>query len=294
MRPVACFVERLEERLVLDAATASPQAPGTPVYSTTYDLGQSLLNNGTLSADGDSTTNINEFPWTMSFDRTTQTIWVDLRGGDDMTGGNTQGGGDRVMQIDPATGTYKLYDLQSPGLAAQHPEAPDYLLSSGPHGLFFDFETHITPRVWITQMQKGYLSYIDVAKNQLVSYNITSVLKGLGLVTGMIGNELSADTHAVVVDARGVVWFSDMSDGLLLEFDPRQGDALNTNTGMLTIHKIPQAFLDTAQGKSPIPSPMPPPPTVAGPHGIDVVVDQVTGAVTVYAAMIGDGHVLRL
>src|SRR5690606_7342182 len=93
-------------------------APGTPVFSNLYDI-QDLL-----PTPGDD-----EFPWQMVFDRTTQTLWFTLEHGNG------------VVQFDPATGATNVFDLNS--LTQGVNDSWD-----NPHGIFFDFDSHNTPRVW--------------------------------------------------------------------------------------------------------------------------------------------------
>ena len=280
------------------AATATMGAPGTPVYATVYDIAKSLTVNGTLAADGDPTnglanrtTNSREFPWTMSFDRTTQTLWVDLRGGDEVSG--FTGGGDRVMQIDPATNTYKLYDLQSKSLLAQHPgydlsgspytSTDNRPVGSNPHGIFFDFESHLTPRVWFTQERGGKVSYIDLGTNQLISYDIRSILQANGYAN------VTAAVHAVTIDRHGNAWISDMDDRLILEISPPPDGSLDSAAATLTVHPLPADLIPSTSSvvKNGAVNQI-------GPHGIDTVVDDATGQTTLYFTMIGNGHILRL
>lgn len=232
-------------------------APGTPVFSTVYDL-RGLLT-GTSAV---------ERPWSMAFDRTTQTIWAVVRG-EDINPANTTG--NRLIQFDPATGGVRSFDLQG--------MAPDRDPNSGPHGVFFDFETHLTPRVWFTQRtgpNAGRLSYLDLANDRLVTYD----LRGLLLANGVPG--AGADVHAVTVDRRGTVWVSDEADNLLIELDFDGGEAgLASTRGVATIHRLPPQMFELPgliQEEE------------AGPHGIDTVVDDRTGETFVYFTAIGRGR----
>ncbi len=269
-------------------------APATPVYSTTYDLSQISQ----LFPNSPPGQNLPEHDWTISFDRTTQTIWVALRGGelniDPMTGTSTDpepNGGNRIIQFDPATDTAKVYNLQN---------LPNVDLGTDPHGIFFDFESHLTPRVWFTQRPNGIMagqdlgfsgrgevSYFDLATGQLVVYDLANELRALGYP------HLVGDFHGVSVDRSGSVWVSDPDDGLLLQLDTTRNPngttngSLDSDSGTLIVHKVPPEILGVAQSKGLKEN------LETGPHGIDTVVGQ-DGQQYIYATDLGAGRVILL
>ena len=193
-----------------------------------------------------------------------------------------QGGGNRVIQIDPAAQTYRVYDLQDPAVIAEVnakmaplPGQPYRLSESGPHGIAFDFESHLNPRVWFTQEQGQLFSYIDLATNKLYVYDLRRILEANGITFE------HADPHAIAVDRRGVVWITDQDQQRVYEFDTRGGSSLDTGTARLIVHEIPDALKAHGAG-------------IIGPHGIDVVVSDQTGQATVYITEQGTGDVIRL
>jgi hypothetical protein len=228
-------------------------APSTPIYDTVFNL----------SAIPGYDSNKREFPWSMTFDRTTQTAWVVLRGGDSQSG--FDGGGERIAQLDPATGTLRMYSFRA--LDGQ----------GEPHGITFDFESHIQPRVWFTEREAGYVSYLNLATNQLVSYNVGKILKEAGYA--------NVDVHAIAIDGHGNVWVSDMSDRVIIELNFSQYPGgppdlpLDSNSGSITIHPIPNALI----GAGGLPANM----DLVGPHGLDVETNDQTGAVYVWFSNLG-------
>ena len=245
--------------------------PGTPVYSTIFDI--NAVEKALNAAQGSSVVSDDERPWSMAFDRTTQTVFAVVRGNDI---GPINTGGNRLIQLDPANGRLRAWNLE--GLDK----------NSGPHGDFFDFETHNTPRIWFTQRtgdqaadtHAGRLSYLDLTTNEIVSYDIRGMLR-----TQFPSLNLKGDLHAVVSDRRGVVWVSDEADGLILELDFRKGpDGLSSKTGTMVVHAVPNTAPkdltgSLIQGEN-----------VAGPHGIDVVIDDRDGSALVYYTSIIEGR----
>jgi hypothetical protein len=269
--------------IVAQPAAKSILSPHSPVYSTTYDLSQiaSILGEDPNAAEHD---------WTMSFDRTTQTIFVALRG----SGHNAvfQGGGNRIIQFDPATGTAKVYSLQ--GLPLLETSTTD------PHGTFFDFETHVTPRMWFTQrpngviagstdnMGHGQVSYIDLTTGKLVVYNLADYIRANGF-PNLIG-----DFHAVSVANSGDVWVSDPDDGMLIQMNFQQSPngtpnpTLNSDSGTVVVHKLPPNILGVPSTNTLNEQ------QETGPHGIDTVVDGETGQQYIYVSDLGNGSIVAL
>jgi hypothetical protein len=235
-------------------ATSGGSAPPTPVFNTVYDLSKMPGYDPTKR----------EFPWSMAFDRTTQTFWVDLRGGDEQSGFN--GGGEQVAQIDPATGEARIYNLRA--LDGQ----------GEPHGIVFDFESHLQPRIWFTERESGYVSYLNLATNQLVSYDVGAILRAAGYG--------AADVHAISLDAHGNAWVSDMNDKVIIDLDfhnyPGQPPDLpiDSTSGSLIIHPIPPQLISStglpALAKD-----------LIGPHGLDVETSDTTGEVYVWFSNLG-------
>jgi len=251
--------------------------PGTPVFSTIYDLG--IVQDELDHEDGDDDHDHgDENPWSMSFDRTTQTVWAVVRG-DDKTLTGTEG--NRLIQLDPATGRVKAWSFQ------------EFDPNSGPHGVFFDFETHLTPRVWFTQRTGkehggGRLSYLDLVSGDIVTYDLLAVLNNANFkVVDAQGNKTDplGDIHAIVVDRRGVVWVSDERDAVLFELDFRGGESgLSSTQGTVVIHTLP----------GPAPGADNPDRSsendAGGPHGLEVVVDDRTNQPYVYFAEVLQGR----
>jgi hypothetical protein len=268
--------------LVLENRPAS--TPGSPVFTTVFDL-QNLV--ASLSGP-----NVSDrlFPWNISFDRTTQTIWFVLRGQDaPVREGVTppRERGNHVVQLDPVTGQAKVYDLS----ITTDNDPPN----TGPHSVFFDFESHLTPRVWFAQRSAGLVSYLDVATNTIVTYNLRQMLEPMKAALGL--TELEADAHAVVVDRRGVVWVSDEHDGLILELDTRVptangGTNVNTDQGTLTVHVMPKSFMSRLTGAQAGLVLLQ--DDEIGLHGLDVVADDRPNRNTqpyVYFSILGTGGV---
>ena len=218
-------------------------APGTPVVTDVYSFLETLT-------PGATTPSVQ--PWQMGFDKTTQTIWI-----------NTELGG-QTFQFDPATGTARVFDLT--GLDTQNG------VGTNPHGIFFDFDTHITPRVWIAQRNAGgsaagpgaeggasLLSYVDVATELLYTYRFAGLEFDLGGASAVEAE----DFHAVLVDDAGTIWVVSDHLNMILEIT---SSTTNPEDRTLTIvpHVLPDEFQsDGGQDFDP--------------HGLKVVVDERTG-----------------
>src|SRR5206468_1882152 len=116
--------------------------------------------------------------------------------------------------------------------------------------------------------QGKFFSYIDLATNKLYVYDLSTSLGPLGV---------NVDPHAIAVDRRGVVWMSDQIDQAVVEFDTRGGGSLDSPSGTLIVHKLP----DDLRGRN-TQMRIAPPEDLAGVHGIDVILDDKTGQATVY------------
>ena len=250
-------------------------APATPAYTQTFDLG------GLPGYKAGQPI----FPWSQAFDTQTQTDWIILRGGDEVSG--MRGGGDSIMQLDPATRTARVYDLR-----ALEPGGNATRTNSEPHGVAFDFESHLTPRVWITQREAGLVSFLDPTTDRFVSYDVGTVLRRLGLHTKAL-----QDLHAIAVDRTGDVWVTDLEDMLVIELDFHHlpGDPaelpLDSLKGSLIIHPIPkQLFQGGALAKGPGRDGE----DLLGDHGIDTVQDFATGQILVFFSEVGPGRVGEL
>lgn len=218
-------------------------APGTPVVTDVYSFLEVLT-------PGATTPSVQ--PWQMGFDKTTQTIWI-----------NTELGG-QTFQFDPATGTARIFDLT--GLDAQNG------VGTNPHGIFFDFDTHITPRVWIAQRNAGgsvagpgaeggasLLSYVDVATELLYTYRFA----GLEFDLGGVAPVEAEDFHAVLVDDSGTIWVVSDHLNMILEIT-----SSTTNPEDRTLTIVPHVLPDEFQSDS---------GRDFDPHGLKVVVDERTG-----------------
>ncbi|WP_442509308.1 Ig-like domain-containing protein [Novipirellula sp. SH528] len=127
-------------------------------------------------------------PWQMSFDKTTQTVWF------------TMEDGHHLGQFDPATGSVEIHDISIPSKVVRNsdgvlvPAADAKPTAFDPHGTFFDFNTHLTPRVWFVyrnQVEGGVaiddapedsvnneilrVSYYDVAQKKLFTFDFNEI-----------------------------------------------------------------------------------------------------------------------
>lgn len=174
----------------------TPGAPGTPVFATQYVLTPANIDDGHIPPG-----QVALQPWTTTFDRSTQTTWFTVEQGS------------YLGHFDPATGHLELYDVSL-----------GKTLTTNPHGVFFDFKTHITPRVWFThrnanEVEIPELSYLDLERNVLVTYNFEELLQDL------IAQSEEAGLHAIEVDSRGHVWVSGEDASLVLELTFAAPDA---------------------------------------------------------------------
>ena len=199
-------------------------------------------------------------PWTMSFDKTTQTTWF------------SNEDGHYIGQFDPATESVKLYDIVLPDTIGG---APSY----DPHGVFFDFNTHLTPRVWFVYrngvdgsgdsqpasdgggVNKGRLAYLDVVTQKLFTFDLSAI---------PFANSIKG-THAIFIDSRGHAWISAEDANAVIEIDLQtlpNGDSnsnLNSLNGSVIVHELPKKLGDIGDQDFPFQI-----------HGIQVVVDNRT------------------
>ena len=271
---------------------ATQNAPNTPVLTDFYDL-TTILDD----LDGGTVPGVNNVPsqvWQMGFDKTTQTVWI-----------NTELG-NRTFQIDPATGQVNLLNLSvlsdrvnDPGngnpeiLAVENGQSVrderNGLTVDNPHGVFFDFDTALTPRIWIAHRtaggaaarieggssaaqqeaaEGGRLSFYDLAQNQFVTYEFSeSTFPGLGI----------EDLHAVTVDEAGVIWTVSTHSNTVFEVRMNTQDQTD-RTARVIAHQLPDSIGRTGEAFDP--------------HGIDVVVDERTGEK--YVWLIAEGGSGRL
>jgi hypothetical protein len=267
----ATAVSMSQEQRVTITAADTEGAPGTPVYTRTYDLRTIGTEPGGVGGDvflldsngQPTTTKVNFYGshvWQTSFDKTTQTVWVNFEHGL-ATGVNatvpTKDGSTTfqipiqnpaTMQFDPATGRFKLFDYKTifgddAVLLTNTDPASD---ARNPHGNAFDFDGHINPRIWIAHRNAspatpsskpgneprnlggdGRISYIEVrpdaqGRHRVVTYDVAA----------LAGVELT-DMHAAFVDARGTMWFTSAETSSVLEIDfdlePDPSDPGNTD-----------------------------------------------------------------
>ncbi|EMI20349.1 hypothetical protein RMSM_02727 [Rhodopirellula maiorica SM1] len=168
-----------------------------------------------------------------------------------------------------------------------------------PHGIFFDFNTHLTPRIFtahrnaggvnVSQNQEegsGKLTYIDIGDEELVSFDFDEIQQRV-LPSGKTVQQLLAENgirktfssgntgdlgkldafHAAFADVTGDVWVSVPESQVLLRFDFDGTDAscgLACDIADLTIHPLPPEL----SGDSDQPF---------NPHAFQVVVDDRIG-----------------
>lgn len=99
-------------------ADAPPEPPGSPVFTINFDLREAL--------DVPADLNQGLFPWNISSDRTTQTIWMVLRGANipARRGALDRDLGNHILPVDPAAGRARL----RPGPGRRRRRAPLDLL----------------------------------------------------------------------------------------------------------------------------------------------------------------------
>lgn len=283
-------------------------APGTPAFTEMFDLrnltdvnGDPLFN---VQGDGD-----NIQLWQMSFDKSTQTVWINLE----------RGRG--TLHFDPASGQVEYFDYATifgingdTDSGANVSEVVDAAISN-PHGLFFDFNTHVNPRVWavhrnadalndqangdpaddtLTRVgvgghgdENGRLSYLDLVTGELVSYDFEQLLIDAGIDETDHHNILN-DLHAVFVDTKGDVWIaaSEANKILQINFDDESvSNSLDSRSAKVIVHRLPEdldvdsAIESDADRHFHV-------------HGLDVIVDDETGETYVWIVDVeGTGRV---
>ncbi len=235
-------------------------APNTPVLTTLYDIQAKL--NAAIGEDAGRAVQ----PWQMSFDKTTQTVWL----------ASEKAG--TIAQFDPATGYMKIIDLREPSSAGDNP-----------HGVFFDFNTHLTPRIFAAQRNAGgsavgqaaiegdgKLTYIDIGDEKLVTFEFDEI-KQREISPGKTIQQFLAENdfingrfdafHAVFADATGDVWVSVPESQALLRFDfddVNSGCGLDCDFANVTIHPLPVELSGTEQAKAKL---------LFNPHAFQVIVD---------------------
>ena len=298
-------------------------APGTPVFGRIYDMrnigptadsiGDPVLlldvngdpipdldTNGIQKTDGNGVLLFKQVVfrgaqfWQTSFDKTTQTNWINLERGR-LDGVVFKPG---TVHFDPATGRFELFDFATifgddAVLLNNTNPATDF---RNPHGNAFDFDGHVNPRLFVVHRNAvggsgrgqiggdGRISYIEVRANaagqhRVVSYDIPA-LSGLSLT----------DMHAAFVDAKGTVWVtsSEKSSILEIDFDFEESPAgsgnavesatIDSQTARVKVHKMPIGLLtgDTGTAHSKFHG-----------HALKVVVDDQTGEQYVWIASDG-------
>ncbi len=251
-----------------------------------------LLNNPPLANNYPKTTTTISWlrPWTMAFDKTTQTTWF------------SNEDGNYLGQFDPATGAVKLFDVVlpddvPPANKTVLPGKIDRAVSYDPHGVFFDFNTHLTPRIWFVYRNGnggdgdtplvpddaqalGRLGYFDLITKELNTFDLSSIL-----VKSLAGSTTSPikGTHAIFIDSRGHAWVSAEETSAVIEIDLSKLEVkkgvytdqpdLNSNAknGIVVIHNLPTELADivaTDGTRTKLDFHV---------HGIQVVVDQRNG-----------------
>ncbi len=214
-------------------------APGTPIHTTIFDLASSLGQDSQ--------------PWQMTLDESAQTVWLTAESGMD-------DGEPKLARFDPATGDFLVYDLQL--------DADDNSFDNS-HGAFFDFDSHLTPRVWVAHRARtsgtARISYLDIpsdssdpSSGEIVSYELINLEGGIGDIPSL---------HAVFVDTRGTVWATSLNGQRILEI--RVGEFLasgsinlDSRAAEIVVHDIPDG-IRPAEGLRP--------------HALEVAVDDQTG-----------------
>ena len=212
-------------------------------------------------------------PWTTTFDKTTQTTWL------------TMEDGVSVANFDPTNGNINFY-----GLGIRDP-LTGVARYGDPHGVAFDFSSHLTPRVWFvyrnenldkdlpnfgdptkpfdtTASGPGTVGYLDLVSNTLRTFDIQdSLFASPGNPTTDLG---LTGTHAIFVDIRGHVWLTSESSVLEIDTsrfpDGKPTGNLSGSAGTIILHKLPKELGDSGSKGVPF-----------QPHGIQVIVDDRTG-----------------
>jgi len=193
-------------------------------------------------------------PWQTSLDKTTQTIWFTLEDGH------------QLGHFDPATGHLKLYDVSIP-IVDDHGEA--MRLAFDPHGAFFDFDSHLTPRVWLVYRNTrggggdgtqdndtpgptmdheriARVSYFDLVQKRLFTYDFGGEQMHGGAHSTVHGDTVMTP-HAVFVDALGDVWISAGHSRQIVQLDfdrDVNGNPLklNSTVGRAIVHTLPEGL----------------------------------------------------
>lgn len=273
------------------AGTNTIASPGTPVFTTLYDIFKAINPSGSRSVREQEL-----WPWQISFDNTTQTFWFSMEHGT------------KLGHFDPATGRIDSYDLRFldpdriplPAVGSND----DLNSATNPHGIFYDFDSHLTPRVWMVHrnakgpyanidtggIRDARLSYLDVAKQKFFTYDFGS--PALKAQLNANGIDRIVDLHAVIIDARGRVWVTSDQGDRILEFAFDEGSNLDSTTARMKVHVVPHELRELFT-----PSPAPAPGgehehSDFHPHGIKIIVDDRTGQQFVWAiAEGGSGRV---
>ncbi len=248
---------------------------------TDVNTGKTVLTLKTaLTADVSSSTPLMWLrPWTTTFDKATQTTWL------------TMEDGVSVANFDPTNGNVKFYSI---GLRDPLTGVARY---GDPHGVTFDFNSHLTPRVWFvyrnenldrdlpdfgdptkpfdsTARGPGTVAFLDVETNTLRSFEIDD---SLFTQPGSPADFDLAGTHAIFVDTRGHVWLTTETSVMEIDTsrfpDGKPTGTLSSSDGTIILHKLPAQLGDTGSKSVPF-----------QPHGIQVIVDQRTGKPYVFMA----------
>ncbi len=219
----------------------------TEVESSIFDSSR----NGTLLTLKDSLTNVVPQqklmwlrPWTTTFDKETQTTWL------------TTEDGVSVIQFDPATGDAKLFDVGLRG-------ADGSATVGDPHGVTFDFNTHLEPRVWFVYRNSNLdldlpkfptdhhetpstIAYLDVATKALRYVHLHDIQLTSSSDSNVQFLESFSETHAIFVDVRGHIWVTaeHADPPALLEIDLSRNpdgttNSLSSPTGTIIVHNLP-------------------------------------------------------
>ena len=243
---------------VLTTGADTASAPGTPVFNDFFDLATLLDPADELGRNQ---------VWQMSFDKTTQTLWI-----------NTELG-TQTFQFDPATGATRVFDLE--GLADELANV-SAIPFDNPHGVFFDFDSFLTPRVWIAHRnatgsgasigaevdESARLSYYDLVSNELVTFPFEQTELGVDV----------NDLHAVFVDNTGTVWAAGTHSNTLFEIRMNRLDPTDRQATVIP-HVIPDE-LSAGFDEDFVP------------HGVDVVIDERNG--DAYVWLISEGGTGRV
>jgi streptogramin lyase len=267
----------------LDTQSRDTQgAPGTPVYNQFYDLFTAIQGN----QPRDNEIEDDLWPWTVAFDNSTQTYWF------------TMEHGGKLGHFDPAKSTLRYYDI-----SGQLPLPNGF---ANPHGVTFDFDSHLTPRVWFVHRNAGGInagvggSEGDIGKSTLpenrdrngngrLSYlDLSAVVRNADpartgpLEPSYFSYDLAAlkpaeplffdDTHAVFVDTRGTVWVTSDHGDKILEIDFDQPGNLASTVARMWVHQVPHELTPHSGAEHGF-----------HPHALQVVVDDVTGEQYVWA-----------